>query len=344
MKPLAILTDESMTAHDPGPSHPERPGRLAAILEALQRTPIALAEVIAPHAADREQLEQVHAAAYVANVLALAGRHASLDADTVLSPHSVPAALTAAGAAVQAVECVLSGEFRRGFGLVRPPGHHAEADRAMGFCLFNNVAVAAATALQQHALQRVLVVDWDVHHGNGTQHLFEDDEQVLVFNLHQSPLYPGTGAVEEVGRGRGRGFTVNVPLPAGCGDAEYEAAFEQLLEPIAAEFQPELMLLSAGFDAHRDDPLGSMRITTPGFSRLCARVCALADEHAAGRLVAMLEGGYHLQALARSVQACAAVMAGASPLAPTDPQANPAAAGLAALERAIDRQREFWRL
>jgi acetoin utilization deacetylase AcuC-like enzyme len=206
-------------------------------------------------------------------------------------------------------------EFDNAFAAVRPPGHHAESARAMGFCLFNNIAVAAAHALAQHGLERVMVIDWDVHHGNGTQEIFWDDDRVLFVSLHEFPLYPGTGTVDEVGGERARGRTINVPMPAGFGDAEWTAALSQIARSAARTFSPQLVLLSAGFDAHARDPLGHMRVSTPGFAAMAGEVTTLAREHAGGRLVAVLEGGYDIEALEASVEAVLRQMAGAPPVA-----------------------------
>jgi acetoin utilization deacetylase AcuC-like enzyme len=197
----------------------------------------------------------------------------------------------------------MTGAVRNGFAFVRPPGHHAERARAMGFCLFNNVAVGAAYVRARYGVQRVLVLDWDVHHGNGTQHMFERDPGVLFVSLHQFPFYPGTGAADEVGHGDGRGFTVNLPLPAGCGDAEYLDAFQRIIEPIVDQYAPELVLISAGFDPHVDDPLGGMRVTETGFATMARSVMRLAEGSAQGRCVAVLEGGYDLDAMRRSARA-----------------------------------------
>jgi acetoin utilization deacetylase AcuC-like enzyme len=340
--PLRIFTDRRMLLHDPGAQHPERPERLSAILELLERRPIAGAEQCQPEPVERAALELVHEPLYVASIMRQAGKSAVLDADTSVSPGSIDAARLAAGAAVDAMHSVCSGRSRTALAVVRPPGHHAEADRAMGFCLFNNIAVAAVVALQERALERVLIVDWDVHHGNGTAHSFESDDQVLVFNTHQWPLYPGTGAVSQVGKGRGQGFTVNVPLPPACTDTDYLAVFDRLLAPVARQYRPQLILVSAGFDAHKDDPLGNMRISTEGFGLLCGRVRALADELCEGRLVLVSEGGYHLQALAHSVHECARVMSGESPAKSLPSVATPD--GQEALEVACQVQSQYWKL
>ncbi len=339
---VLLFSDDSMLAHDPGPGHPERPARLSALLDALRAQPVAGTRWRVPQPASGDALLRVHDPEYVAAVESLAGRHAALDADTFASPGTVDAARLAAGAAVDAVEAVVRGPARRAIALVRPPGHHAERDRAMGFCFFNNIAIAAAHARASLGCARVLIVDWDVHHGNGTQHAFEGRDDVLVFNTHQWPLYPGTGAADEVGRGEGEGFTVNVPLPAGSRDADYAAVYEQLLVPIAEQYRPDLLLVSAGFDAHLADPLAAMELTAGGFGWLCREVRELAERLAGGRIVLLLEGGYDLEALNESVRACLAVLAeDADPARPDGPRSG--AAG-AAIERARGVQARRWRL
>ena len=208
---------------------------------------------------------------------------------------------------------VRDGGAKSVYALCRPPGHHAEAGRAMGFCLFNNVAIATRYIQRRYGLTRVLIVDWDVHHGNGTQHSFEDDPSVLFFSTHQYPHYPGTGRETERGKGAGEGFTINVPMEAGEGDDEYRTVFRKVLVPAADDFKPEFVIISAGFDAHRDDPLANMAMTEAGFAALCAIVRDIADDHAGGRLALILEGGYNLNALTSSVKACMDVLAGDSP-------------------------------
>jgi acetoin utilization deacetylase AcuC-like enzyme len=262
--------------------------------------------------ATRDELIRVHGERYVDAVLSLAGEEVQLDPDTAVSPGSITAAKLAAGAAAEGVRRVLDGRSQGAFALVRPPGHHAESTRAMGFCLFNNVAVAAAEA-HARGLKRVLVVDWDVHHGNGTQRTFYDRSDLLFVSSHQWPFYPGTGHERETGAGEGEGFTVNAPLPAGCGDGDYAAVYGDVLLPIADQYKPELILVSAGFDAHRDDPLASMQVTEEGFAALCGAVKRIADAHCPGKLVLTLEGGYDLDALSQSVRACVEVLAGSTP-------------------------------
>ncbi|MCA9286745.1 MAG: histone deacetylase [Phycisphaerales bacterium] len=308
MPRLLLLSHPSALLHDTGPGHPERSARVAAVLAELERAPVQGATFVEPRAATREMLERVHTRGHVDRMLGRSGRVGMAGDETPVSPRSIEAALLAAGAAVDAVEAVGDGGQRRAFSLMRPPGHHAEADFAMGFCIFNSIAVAAAHALATERAQRVLIVDWDVHHGNGTQHIFESRRDVLYFSVHQFPFYPGTGRATERGTGAGEGFTVNVPLSAGAGDDAYRRVFREILRPTADRYQPDLVLVSAGFDAHGDDPLGSMSVTEDGFADLTAEVCAIADDHASGRLALVLEGGYSLPALAQCVRRCAAVL------------------------------------
>jgi acetoin utilization deacetylase AcuC-like enzyme len=290
-----------------------------------------------PREVSREELLRVHTADYLARLDALEGKSGHLDADTPLSAGSVKAAYLAAGAAIGAVECVVAGESRTALALVRPPGHHAEAGRGMGFCVLNNVAVAVAHAVAALGAARVLIVDWDVHHGNGTQHVFEARREVLFFSTHRWPFYPGTGAVDETGVGAGLGFTVNVPLPPGMGDADYVAVFRETLLPVAERFAPDLVVVSAGFDAHARDPLGGMAMSTAGFAALCGLVKGIADRHAGGRLVLVLEGGYNLDGLASSVLACARVMIGEPAPTIAESAAAPARAAIARVQQIRDR-------
>ncbi len=305
-----LVTDPAYLLHLAGPMHPESPGRLRAIHQVLQAAPIAGVHRAEPRRATREELLRVHEAAHVDRVLSLAGQEAQLDPDTAMSAGSTEAALLAAGAGAQLVLDVMKGEADNGFALVRPPGHHAVASHAMGFCLFNNVAVAAEAALAAGA-QRVLVLDWDVHHGNGTQSSFYSRRDVLFCSSHQFPFYPGSGAPTEIGEGEGEGYTVNVALPGGQGDADYGAVFHEVFLPRALRYRPDLILVSAGFDPHRADPLGGMNVTERGFASMCSAVKSLAKEVCGGKLVLMLEGGYDLDGLAQSVHACVEVLAGA---------------------------------
>ena len=331
----ALLTHQACFAHEPPPGHPEQPGRLHAVLDSLNG--LHLQQIEAPPAG-AESLARAHDPALVARILAFRGPGLGrIDADTFMSSGSAQAALHAAGAVIAAVDRVMAGEARNAFCAVRPPGHHSERARAMGFCLFNNVAVAAAEA-HARGLQRVLCVDWDVHHGNGTQDAFYSSDKVLFVSTHQWPLYPGTGAFDEVGVGPGAGFTVNAPLPAGSGNDDYAAVFAEALLPIADAYKPELVLVSAGFDAHRDDPLASMQLDEDGFAMLCGAVKAVADKHCEGRMVLTLEGGYDVDALARSVRGCVQVLAGES-APPLKGQPSRAAA---AVRQVVAAQRAHW--
>lgn len=336
-----LLFDEKMIEHDPGPGHPERPDRLRAIEVMLSMRSGTRTRITSAPPADAAAIERVHSAAHVERVRSYAGQYGSLDPDTHVSPESVAAAMLAAGAAIAGVDAVCSGTASNAFALVRPPGHHAVASQAMGFCLFNNVAIAAAHARAARDIQRVLVVDWDVHHGNGTEAIFYRDCDVLFFSAHQFPFYPGTGDVRTCGAGAGEGFTVNVPMAGGANDGDYALAFRELLVPIADQFAPDLVLVSAGFDAHRSDPLGGMRCTEEGFANLCAVVKDIALRHAGGRLVLVLEGGYDLAGLARSVQACIEVMAG-SPAPAVNPETTHH--GEADVRAAIAQQKSHWKL
>lgn len=288
-----------------GPGHPESPERLRAIVSHLKKRGVLERLVrIDPRPAPDEWIMQVHDRSYIESLKKLAptSGYVSLDPDTLMSPGSLPAAYLAVGGALAAADAIISGTIDRAFCAVRPPGHHAERNRAMGFCLFNNIAVAARYLQRHHRVGRILIVDWDVHHGNGTQHTFYDDPSVLFFSTHQYPHYPGTGRATERGQGRAEGFTVNVPLSAGQGDEEYRRVFEQVLVPAADAFQPDFVLISAGFDAHRDDPLAGMALTEDGYGTLTKIVAGIANRHSHGRILSCLEGGYNLTALAASVE------------------------------------------
>jgi acetoin utilization deacetylase AcuC-like enzyme len=300
---IAVVEDARFREHRPPAGHPERPERLAAVSEALaEREPELLR--LAPRAAGDEELLRIHSAAHLA-LVAEASRRApcALDADTYASDRSAEVARLAAGSAVDVARAVARGEARAGFAALRPPGHHAEASRPMGFCLFNNAAVAVRALQAEEGVGRILLLDWDVHHGNGSQHSFEEDPSVLYASTHQFPYYPGTGDFGEAGRGAGLGATFNVPMPAGCGDEEYTGVFQRLLVPAALRFRPEFILVSCGFDAHRDDPLAAMEVTRAGFLALARSVRALADEVCGGRIAFVLEGGYAASGLREGTSA-----------------------------------------
>jgi acetoin utilization deacetylase AcuC-like enzyme len=304
MGKTGLVYHSAYLEHDMGAGHPESPNRLRAIMQQLEQSGTAarLAR-IEPRKAEDEWITQIHTPSYLAMLKTHAPRNGrvSLDPDTSMSPGSLAAAYLAAGGALAAVDAIMSQQVDHVFCAVRPPGHHAEAGRAMGFCLFNNVAIAARYVQRRYGIQRVLIVDWDVHHGNGTQHSFEDDPSVLFFSTHQFPHYPGTGRESERGRGAGEGFTIDVPMEPGEGDEEYRAIFQKSLVPAADAFKPEFVIISAGFDAHKDDPLANMGLTEEGYADLTSLVTGIAKRHARGRILSSLEGGYHLTALAASV-------------------------------------------
>jgi histone deacetylase 6 len=332
-----LVYDERFLLHVAPYDHPEHPGRLAAIWNRLvSERLVPRCRRIPAREATREELLSVHTEEHIDRIEATARReHAQLDPDTYTSRESARAARLAAGGLVDLTAAVVSRALSNGFALVRPPGHHAEADRAMGFCLFNNVAVAAQAALRS-GVDRVLIVDWDLHHGNGTQHTFEEDADVLYFSTHQYPFYPGTGAVEEVGRGEGRGRTVNVAWSAGMGDAEYMAAFDRILLPIARSFDPQLVLVSCGFDAAAGDLLGGMRLSADGYAALTRRLLGLAG----GKVVLALEGGYNLEAIAAAGAAVTRVLLGEEPAEPDPGPPNSVANRV--IREVLDMHRPFW--
>lgn len=291
--------------HEMGAGHPESPERLRAIVSRLEASGVLGRLVrIEPTKAADEWITQIHAVSYLKDLKTQApvSGYVSLDPDTSMSAGSLPAAYLAAGGALAAADAIMAGKVDNVFCAVRPPGHHAERARAMGFCLFNNVAIAARYVQRRYGMGRVLIVDWDVHHGNGTQQAFYDDDSVLFFSTHQYPYYPGTGRATERGEGRGEGMTINVPLSPGQGDAEYREVFERVLVPAADRFKPEFVVISAGFDAHRDDPLAGMGLTEDGYAALTRIVAGIARRHSKGRILSCLEGGYNLKALAASVE------------------------------------------
>jgi len=304
MRRTGLLADRRFLDHDTGRHHPECRERAAVLCDLFGEKGFDGFERLAPRPATDEELRRVHAHDHVASVAASAGRyHTQFDADTPASAGSFEAARLAAGGAIAMADAILAGEIDNGFAALRPPGHHAEADHPMGFCLFNNVAVVARHLAEVRGLSRILILDWDVHHGNGTQNSFYDSSEVLYVSTHQYPFYPGTGAPTEVGRGSAAGYNLNVPMQAGMGDDAYLAAFRDLIVPVAARFAPQFVLVSAGFDAHRDDPLASMSLSTNAFAAMTDALVGVAEESADGHLLLLLEGGYDLAALAASVTA-----------------------------------------
>ena len=314
ISPLSAIIKIAMSAgyvynpiylkHDTG-QHVEVAARLEAITSYLEKTGLnSQLTLIEPRPATIDEIALVHTREYIKEIEEKATSGGGwLDPDTVMSAGSYEAALYAAGGLIRAVEAVMAGEVSSAFALVRPPGHHATSRQAMGFCLFNNIAIAARYALAEYNLERILIIDFDVHHGNGTQEAFYDNPRVMYISTHQYPHYPGTGSIEETGSGAAKGTNINIPLPAGCGDAEYLKVFEQIIVPAGRRFNPQLILVSAGYDTHRADPLAMMEVTTGGFAKMTGTIKGLADELCGGRLALTLEGGYDLNTLAVSVKA-----------------------------------------
>lgn len=291
--------------HEPGGGHPENPQRLRSIVEHLKKVNLWSQLVhIEPAMASEELLELIHTKEHIERVKWTSQQgFGCLDwGDTLVSKLSYDVARLAVGGVLKAVDAVIEGTVDNAFAAIRPPGHHAERDRAMGFCLFNNVASAARYLQQKWDLERVLIVDWDVHHGNGTQHIFEEDPTVFYFSTHQYPYYPGTGSASEKGKGKGEGYTLNIPLPYGSNEEDYLRAFQKELVPAALNFKPDFILISAGFDAHKDDPLAGMRLTETSYYQLTRIIKRIASDTCQGRIVSLLEGGYNLIILSRSVE------------------------------------------
>lgn len=341
--PLIVVASERFAEHVTPPGHPESPER-ADVMDAVAAEWKARGgEVVAPRSASREQLARVHTSEHLRRMAETTGVAVALDPDTYTSPETYEVALMSAGAAVDGVERVMGSPGTRAFVLSRPPGHHAERDRAMGFCFFNNMAVAAAHARTLGA-HRVAIVDYDVHHGNGTQHIFEDDPDILYVSTHQSPYYPGTGDVDEVGRGVGAGRTVNIPMEVGATDADFHLVFQQVVSPVLRQFSPDIVLVSAGFDAHERDPLGGMRVTTEGFAAMTTMLRQTADEHCDGRIVLLTEGGYDLRALGACFRTTIDVLAAESCPVPNWPTATVASSrGSVAASASKAAQTKFWK-
>jgi acetoin utilization deacetylase AcuC-like enzyme len=318
VRATAVVEDLRYRDHRSPSDHPENPDRLAAVGTAIEARADRL-ERLAPREATADEILRVHSRAHL-ELIAEATRRAPchLDPDTYVSAESFEVARLAAGGAIELARRVAGGRLESGLAAVRPPGHHAEAGRAMGFCLFNNVAIAARALQAEDRVERVLILDWDVHHGNGTQHFFEEDPSVLYTSLHQFPYYPGTGGAGEAGCGKGTGSTVNIPMPAGCGDAEYLGALQRILVPAARAFRPDMVLVSCGFDAHRDDPLAAMRVSGEGFRAMTSLVRALADDLCQGRLAFVLEGGYAASGLREGTEAVLDVLLDPDPPAPRE--------------------------
>ncbi|MHB8893823.1 MAG: histone deacetylase family protein [Candidatus Geothermincolia bacterium] len=312
MAEVVIYFDPLFEEHKTGYGHPERPERLPIAMNALADSGLLEdIEVISPRDATVAEIELVHSPKYVEQVMKVSeagGGH--LDMDTAVSEATYPAALKAAGALLESVDWCLAGESRRTFCMVRPPGHHALPSRGMGFCIFNNVAVGARYAIARKGLKRVMIVDWDAHHGNGTQDTFYEDDNVLYASIHQYPHYPGTGWVDETGKGKGEGLTLNFPFPAGTGEDSYLDALERVIIPAGKRFKPDLVMVSAGYDSHAGDLLCSMRLIDSSYRKMTDMLVGFSEDYCSGRLIVTLEGGYNLNAQARSIVQTVAGLAG----------------------------------
>jgi acetoin utilization deacetylase AcuC-like enzyme len=304
MSRTTVVVDKAYLKHLPGASHPERPERIQVMLDLAAGLDPRKYVLLPPRSASRSDVERTHGADHVRLIesTSTVNRYA-LDGDTITSRDSFGVALLAVGGFLSVLDAIAANESTNGFALVRPPGHHASRNRAMGFCLFNTMAIGAEYLKRNHGAQRIMIVDWDVHHGNGTQDAFYDDPSVLFLSTHQFPFYPGTGAINEIGTGAGEGYTINVPLPAGCADREYLQVFQDVVIAAAEKFHPEWILVSAGFDPHQRDPLGGMEVTELGFGGMARTVIDLARKFAAGRIAFLLEGGYDLAGLRSSAAA-----------------------------------------
>ena len=337
MLKTGIVKDKRYLEHITSDYHPENHHRLRVIYEMLEDKEMAGKFLeIHPRFATLDELELFHSSNYISRVAATADRpQTMLDSDTQTSPRSFDAAKLAVGGTLELIDRVMINEIDNGFAFVRPPGHHAESDRGMGFCLFNNIAIMARYALSRYSLKRILIVDWDLHHGNGTQNAFYNDPRALYFSTHQSPHYPGTGSFAETGTGEGEGFTVNVPLSGGQGDGDYLQIFERVLKPIALQLNPQLILVSAGFDIYFKDPLGAMNVTPNGFALLTRLLLDIANKTCGGKILFALEGGYHLDGLRESVQSVLMELKGES-LLPKEKEED-RGRDSASIDRVIDR-------
>ncbi len=354
MRKTAVYRDDLFLQHQPGYSHPESPDRIRVIYDELDR------EIIGDHFV-HPQFDPVsediiglnHSQTLLKRVAATQGRdHDYLDADTSTSAESYAAACLAVGALIDGISRIEEGEIDNAFCLVRPPGHHAERDQSMGFCLFNNVAIAARWAMQEYGIKRIMIVDWDLHHGNGTQNSFYETDRVLYLSSHQYPYYPGTGAMLETGKGGGDGFTVNIPLPGGQGDMEYARIYNELVVPVARAYQPELILVSCGFDIYDGDPLGAMQVGPDGFAWMTRKMVEVAEEVCNGKLLITLEGGYNLTgmrdgALAVLAELCGERIDSGYPVNLSKKRAGEFAVSsvdCSPLDQAIQIARNYWKL
>lgn len=327
--------------------HPERKERLESVLNAIvQQNLVDRLQIFEPLPATVEDIALIHDRSYISSVEeACRSGRVLLDMDTYLVPESYHVALLSVGGALTGLRRVMDKNPEKVFVLNRPPGHHAESGRAMGFCLFNNVAVAAAVAMRDYGLKRIAIVDWDVHHGNGTQNSFERDAEVLFISTHQSPAYPGTGSAGDVGRANGEGYTVNIPLPPGCGDVEYAMFFSEIIVPVLDQFKPEILLISAGQDAYRMDPLAGMSLTYNGYYNMAAELAGVAERWSEGRMLLCLEGGYHLEGQAGAVIHVLNALGGWNlPIGEKAPELKPSDTAIRRLEEIRLIQKNYWKL
>ncbi len=343
---LGLVYDPDYLIHTQA-HHPERKERLESVLSAIGHQNLAdKLQMFKPLPAEVEDLALIHDRNYIASVEeACHSGRVSLDMDTYIVPESYRVALLSAGGALTGLRRVINKSPGKVFVLNRPPGHHAESDRAMGFCLFNNIAVAAEVAKRDYGLKRIAIVDWDVHHGNGTQHSFERDAEVLFISTHQNPAYPGTGSVSEVGRSGGEGYTVNIPMPPGCGDAEYGMFFNEIIVPVLDQFEPEILLVSAGQDAYRLDPLAGMSLTYNGYYNMAAELAGVAERWSEGRMLLCLEGGYHLEGQAGAIVHVLNALGGWNlPINEKTPELKPSDSAIRRLEEVRLIQKNYWKL
>lgn len=338
-----IVKDWRYMEHDMGAFHVENPKRIEAIYRMVEKDISFPYTEIEPRPAKEKEIRMVHASSYVNAIKETSGKgRMQLDPDTATSARSYEVALLAAGGLLKAIDLVMDGKIQNGFAIVRPPGHHAEASRAMGFCLFNNIAVGAEYLVQNHGIKRILVIDWDLHHGNGTQHSFYSRSDILYFSTHQFPHYPGTGSWDEIGQDKGKGFTVNVPLSGGKTDEDYLYIFRKILSPIASDFKPEFILVSAGFDIYKADPLGGMLISADGFGAFTSELMSIAHKFSKDRILFTLEGGYDLQGLSEGVKQVLLYLGGEG----KKPQIGEDISPITERELApvFDIQKQFWKL
>jgi acetoin utilization deacetylase AcuC-like enzyme len=338
-----IVKDWRYVEHNMGPGHPESPERIRSIYERLEKDKgLASLILIPPRTATEKEIAFIHTQEYIEQIRETAGRERTfLDPDTSTSPRSYEVALLAAGGLIEAADRIMEGNIQNAFALVRPPGHHAEAAQARGFCIFNNVAIAAQHLVEKRGLKRVLIVDWDLHHGNGTQNAFYSRSDILFFSTHQFPYYPGSGHWSEVGKGKGEGFTVNVPLTPGKTDDDFLFIYRKLLSPVAAAFKPEFILVSAGFDIFAGDPLGGMEVSAQGFGALAGELMNLAGQTAHSRLLLTLEGGYNLFGLQDGVTSVLRALSGQSPVS-LPAELSPSASLERELSPVFKAQKAFW--